>query len=224
MRWYLVVEGERTEVRIYRAWLGHVFPGLEPVPRIEDMAEARYFLIAGNGYPSYLKRIRAAVEDIRAEPDRFDRLWVCVDSEERTADERRAEITDIIAEAACPVASTVVVHDCCIETWLLGNRKIVKRNPQSERLRGFFAHHDVRRDDPESMRALPPHYPLRAKLHLQYLQELFRERNISYTKKHPGDACENPYLRELVDRVDQTEHLSSLRFLVRHWRDLGASI
>ena len=44
MRWYLVVEGRQTEKKIYRAWLRHAFPSLEGVGRIEDMAEARYYL------------------------------------------------------------------------------------------------------------------------------------------------------------------------------------
>lgn len=104
-----------------------------------------------------------------------------MDAEEHTADKRRAEIADIITEAACPVASTVVVHDCCIETWLLGNRKIVKRNPQSERLRGFHAHHDVLKDAPESMRALPPHYPLRASRNLRAARK--RRRSLGTTNQ-----------------------------------------
>ncbi|HWN67247.1 MAG TPA: hypothetical protein VNM90_06380 [Haliangium sp.] len=224
MRWYFVVEGRQTEKKIYKAWLQHAFPSLEAVRRIEDMAEDRYYLIAGNGYPSYLDRIREAVENIRAEPGRFDHLWVCVDSEERTAEACRAEIDDIIAGAVCPVASTVVVQHCCIETWLLGNRKVVKRNPQSEILRELYDHYDVLTRDPEGLPALPPRYPLRAALHEAYLRELFRERNRPYNKHHPSEACDLPYLRELIGRVDETEHLQSLRLLIACWRELGARV
>lgn len=223
MRWYLVVEGRQTEKKIYSAWLRHAFPSLEGVRRIEDMAEDRYYLIAGNGYPSYLERIRNAVGDIRAEPGRFDHLWVCVDSEEQTAEQRRAEIAGVVADVACPVASTVVVHDCCMETWLLGNRRFVKRNPHSALLRELYAHYDVLTLDPEGMPAQAQHHP-RAALHLQYLQELFRERKLSYSKLHPSEACDLPYLRELIGRVDETAHLQSLRLLVEHWRAFNATI
>lgn len=222
MRWYLVVEGRQTEKKIYRAWLRHAFPSLEGVGRIEDMAEGRYYLIAGNGYPSYLDRIRHAVEDIRAERGRFDHLWVCVDSEELTAEQRRAEIADVIG-GACPVDSTVVVHDCCMETWLLGNRRLVRRDPQSALLRELYEHYYVRAFDPEGMPARAPHR-LRAAFHLHYLQELFRERNLSYSKHHPSEACDSPYLRELIDRVDETDHLRSLHLLIARWRELGATI
>jgi hypothetical protein len=222
VRWYLVVEGRQTEKKIYRAWLRHAFPSLEGVGRIEDMDEARYYLIVGNGYPSYLDRTRNAVEDIRAERGRFDHLWVCVDSEELTAEQRRTEIVDILGEA-CPVASTVVVHDCCMETWLLGNRRLVKRSPHSALLRELYEHYDVLTLDPEGMPARASH-PLRAAFHLHYLQELFRERKLSYSKHHPSEACELPYLRELIDRVDQTAHLRSLHLLIARWRELGAII
>jgi hypothetical protein len=219
VRWYFVVEGRQTEKKIYRAWLRHAFPGLDGVGRIEDMDEARYYLIAGNGYPSYLERIRNAVGDIRAEPGRFDHLWVCVDSEEPTAEQRRTEIVDIMG-GACPV----VVHDCCIETWLLGHRKLVKRNPQGAHLRDLYTHYDVLTRDPEGMPAWPPRYPLRAALHEAYLKALFCERKLSYSKQHPSEACDLPYLRELIGRVDETAHLQSLRLLVARWRELGATI
>jgi hypothetical protein len=222
VRWYLVVEGRHTEKKIYRAWLRHAFPDLDGVGRIEDMDEARYYLIAGNGYPSYLDRIRNAVADLRAQPGRFDHLWVCVDSEELAAEQRRVEIAGVIAGAACPVASTVVVHDCCMETWLLGNRRFIKRNPHSALLRELYAHYDVLTRDPEAMPARAPHR-VRAGLPLQYLEELFREHSLSYTKKQPGEACGLPYLRELIGRVDETEHLQSLRLIAR-WRELGAAL
>lgn len=134
MSLYVVVEGRRTEARLYRAWLPVLFPGIEQVPRIEDATTHSFYLIAGEGYPSYLRRIESAVGDLGQEGSRFTHLLVCVDAEERGHDERLTEIEEVIRAAGCPVAFTVIVADCCIETWLLGNRKFVRRNPMRVRL------------------------------------------------------------------------------------------
>jgi hypothetical protein len=223
MKWYIVVEGRQTERKLYQSWLAHAFHGLERVARIEDMAENRYYLIVGHGYPSYLDRIRAAIDDIRDHGAAFDHLLVCVDAEEMSAEQRRAEIEDIIHEHSCTVDHTVAVHDCCIETWLLGNATLVRRNPQREALRRYQAFYDVRELDPESMPSMDRTKP-RATFHHDYLCEMFRERTIHYSKSRPGHACEPTYLQELVKRVDTTAHLRSLAFLIERWRGLGAQL
>ena len=223
MKWYIVVEGRQTEKRLYQAWLEHVFPQCARADRLEDMTDGRYYLLAGNGYPSYLRRIAGAVADIRDEPGRFDHLWICIDAEDATPPDLRARIGEIIVGRSCPVTHTIVVHDCCIETWLLGNRKLARRNPESERLRAYYQHYDVRTDDPEGLPAMVAGRT-RAHFHLQYLQEMFRERGLSYTKLHPCEARDQPYLHQLVRRVDETGHLQSLRFLVEHWRSLGGQL
>lgn len=64
----------------------------------------------------------------------------------------------------------------------------------------------------------------RAHFHLDYLKEMFQERNLRYTKYRPGHACHESYLRALVDRVDTTEHLRSMAFMVERWRTLGGQL
>lgn len=225
MKWYIVVEGRQTEKKIYGAWLAHVFPGIEPVPRIEDIAEQRYYLVYGNGYPSYIDRIRAALADIRANPGAFDHLMVYVDAEDVSVVERRTEIIALIAESSWPIAHTVVVHDCCIETWLLGNRKLAKENPESADLRRYYEFYDVRTHDPERL----PNFDTarsRASFHLLYLQEMFRAcgDHMSYTKQQPRHACDRSYLEQLVSRVNSTRHLASFDYLLQRWRSLGGQI
>jgi hypothetical protein len=222
-KWYIVVEGRHTERHLYRSWLGHLFPEFRRAERIEDMTAWRYHMIVGHGYPSYLNRIKAAVADIRGNDSAFDHLMVCIDAEDRTIDERRAEIKEIITEAGCPVSHSVVVHDCCIETWLLGNATMAKRDPQSQALREYQTFYDVRISDPEHMQSIDTGRT-RAQFHCDYLQEMFNERGQSYSKRHPGHAREPTYLQALADRVASSGHLRSLDYLLTVWRGFGADI
>lgn len=203
MSLYVVVEGERTEPRLYRAWLPMILPGLDEVRRIEDAGEHAFFLISGYGYPNYLERIAAAIDDIRNSEGRFTHLLVCVDAEEAGHDERLAEVEHAIQSRGCPVSSTVIVADCCIEAWLLGNRKFVRNAPHDPELGQLLRHHDVRELDPEGM---PPHpnHRNRASLCLRYIQVAFRERQQRYSKRNPGFAASTPYFEALCERAQAT--------------------
>ncbi|MCX4244072.1 hypothetical protein [Paraliomyxa miuraensis] len=217
MSLYVVVEGRRTEPRLYRAWLPLLFPGIQEAPRIEDAIGNHFFLLAGEGYPSYLDRIRNAIADMNLDGMRFTHLLVSVDAEECSHDERLAEIEDVMRDAGCSVAFTVIVANCCIEAWLLGNRKFVRRNPEDEELRSFLEHYDVREHDPEGILPRPTHRT-RAALCLSYLKAAFRERKQSYTKHNPGPAATEPYFFALCERARATaqtpRHLRSFARLL----------
>lgn len=228
MNLYVVVEGRRTEPKLYGAWLPLLLPGIQQVSRIEDATGNSFFLIAGHGYPSYLNRIQNAVADMAAPGSPFTHFLVCVDAEESGHDARLAELEDIIKSANCAVPSTVIVADCCIEAWLLGNRKFVKRNPQDAALRDYLQHYDVIEEDPEGMPPLATHRT-RAALCLDYLRAVFRERNQRYSKLNPGPAATEPYFNALCERArprpEGPGHLRSfgrllaLRDHVKHERD-----
>ena len=224
MSLYLLVEGDCTEPRIYRAWIEHTFPGLTAADRVDRIGPSSYFIFRGNGYPSCLRRIGNALADIR-DHARVDHFFVCVDAEERSYDERIAEVQAALEEQArqTGVLSTVphltchvIVQHCCIETWLLGHARMLRRNPESTRLVEMKAFHDVSTDDPEQM-GRPTGYLTRASFHLTYLQEMLREQGKSYTKKNPGVVLEPNYLQALRQRCASTGHLASLQRLFTAW-------
>lgn len=217
MSLYVVVEGRRTEPKIYRAWLPLLIPGLLPVARIEDAMDHHFYIVAGRGYPSYLDRIHDAVEDLRLPDSPFTHLVICADAEESTRAERHAEIERVIIDAGCPVPYTVVVADCCLETWLLGHRKLVRRNPQDPELRSYLEHYDVVTEDPERM-PLHAAHRTRAQLCFRYLRAVFRERKQRYSKDDPGSAITESYLDALKDRASPPPrglgHLASFAHLL----------
>lgn len=212
---YVVVEGERTEPALFRAWLPLLLPGIRPVERIEDASPGSYYLIVGGGYPSYQKRIRAAIQDIRKQPG-FSHLVVAVDSEEASRADREAEILEFAREQQPSVPVRVLVADCCVETWFLGNRRVVSRNPQDLNLRQYLGYYPVYSSDPEQMGSNQER--TRAQFHCKYLKAVFRERGLSYRKDAPGEVLLPPYFQELCARARVEtagrRHLASFQELV----------
>lgn len=216
MSLYIVVEGRRTEPRLLRGWLPKLAPGYSPAARVEDVGAQSYFVVPGRGYPSYHARIQAAAADIRQFP-KFSWLVVMVDAEDVDASARRAEVQKSIDESGCPISSAILVADCCVETWLLGNRTMVRPKPSTPALQAHLAHYNVRDDDPERM-PIRPGYDLRAQHHFDYLRAVFEERDMSFTKVNPGHAATPAYLDELRARTavidSQGSHLASFREVV----------
>lgn len=211
-------------MKIYAAWLSHVFPMLRLVPRAEDVTEGCLRLITGGGQPQYLERVAEVLEEIAViVQNRVDRLFVCADAEDVSLEERHLEISESIEGLNPAIRYSVIVQNCCIETWLLGNKRFLKRNPQDAELRAFKSHYDVGELDPEVMEPMPPH-KRKVSFHESYLKAMYRERGRSYTKKNPKPATEEHYLKDLIERFDQTSHIRSFGRLVEDWRGLGAAI
>ncbi len=79
MNLYFLVEGRRTEKKVYRAWIHHVFPNLHEAATIEEVESNHFFLIHGGGYPSYCSRIPAALKDI-IQHGLINHFFICVDT------------------------------------------------------------------------------------------------------------------------------------------------
>lgn len=107
----------------------------------------------------------------------------------------------------------IIVQHRCIETWLLGNKKVFKRNPKSQFLRECVNFYNVSVLDPESM-GKEINFNTHAQFHEAYLSEIFNEKNISYTKRNPGVAADLTYLTQLKKRVQDDSHIMSFKALM----------
>ncbi len=137
-----------------------------------------------------------------------------MDADEDTVNERESYIENLIQGKNTNLGDTktkIIIQNRCIETWLLGNRKIFdSRQPLESPLSDYVNYYDVSQYDPEKMGK----YNRRnhADFHLKYVQKIFDAKNISYTKKIPGDAMEEYYLEQLQKRVqDDSTHLETFQ-------------
>jgi hypothetical protein len=225
---YFLVEGDRTEKKLYRHWIRHALPHLSEVGLVADLIGDRFYIISGGGYPSYVDRIHDSLLDLKDQPA-VEHFFICIDSEELSYAAKLAEISDELARAERATRvrdcnpyfrSHVIVQHCCAETWFLGNRSMMTRHPSSPKLRSFQRFFDVRTDDPENMGCLPG-YTTRASFHEQYLKAMLLEKNpqLHYTKRNPGDVLQLHYFDALRERCAAGD-LASLRVLLDTWHAL----
>lgn len=209
MNLYFLVEGKRTERKVYPMWLSVLKPDLLKVDFARDVQANNYYLISGQGYPSLFRHLENAISEVN-EIGQYDYLVLCLDAEESSIEARREEILDYLEEKSLKLSHArliIIVQNPCFETWFLGNRKLFKRTPQSAILNQYINFYDVRKADPELMPCYQEN--TRAQFHHQYLREIFFERNITYTKQNPDIVGGESFLKELVSRNADTGHIPS---------------
>jgi hypothetical protein len=229
MNLVLLVEGDRTEPRVLRAWLRILAPATPEVERKEDFSPYRsaYYILSSGGVGSIEMMLRTEIRE--AADFGVDVVIVLRDAGEEDA---AAIVTDLhniandeFSEAGIePDGLRVDPHVAqhCIETWLLGNRRAYPRQPDDETLREYQRYFNVSTLDPEQM-DLPPTFAFstRERFHFDYLRRMIAARGSnSYTKRRPGPVLEPTYFAELQSRVEDTNHLATLRRFLTALQDV----
>lgn len=214
MNLYFLVEGRRTERKVYPKWLGILLPQLQQVTYLEEVTHNHFYLFSGNGYPSILdNHLANAITEIN-DMGNIDYLIMCIDADEATVAERKQEVLTFMAEHQLELhyktKFVLIIQNRCIETWCLGNQRIFKRNPEFEPLKEYVNFYNVQKDDPEKMGKLVE-FETHSQFHEDYLSELLHVRNIAYTKKNPKGIVEAYYLQELENRVNTTNHIQTFK-------------
>lgn len=209
MNIYVVTEG-KVETLVYREWIPRINPNLSPVQHIDQVQQGNVYLVSAKGYPLYFDVISKAVEDIN-HLRIFDRLVICADSEELTRNEKLEELHKFMDGHYCTVETRIVIQHFCFETWALANRKIVRDNPSSPKLREYKRFYNVRTSDPEYLPSKPDEGLNRAQLATRYLRAALNDkyRNLTYTKSNPGPILHHKYLAQVKLRYEETGHIDS---------------
>jgi len=210
MNVYVVVEG-KTEKPVYKVWIPLVNSNLTYVNDIYDIERNNFSIISAKGYPEYYNKIiRDAIQDVN-EVGNIDRLVISVDSEENSREEKFEEVNSFLRDLQCVAPIIIVIQHFCIETWALGNRRIVRKNPQNQTLRKYRGIFDVLLNDPELLPRLPSENLNRAQFAFKYLKVILNERypNITFTKRRPYPLCHSTYFSEVSSRYYDTQHIAS---------------
>jgi hypothetical protein len=229
MNLYFLVEGRRTEKKIYPKWLSHLIPELTMVNFFEDVKENNYKLFSGFGFPHLLyKHLKASVEEVN-ESGKYDYFVICLDADESSVNERIDEVINFMKQESISLTKktelVIIVQNKTIESWLLGNSKIFKRNPtRSVSLSQLITHYNVSTNDPEQMDKEIDFEGSIGDFHYFYLREFLFERRISYSKEHPREVVESYYLQELINRNSTTSHLASFRYFLDFCQNIRRQI
>ncbi|MCT0252636.1 hypothetical protein [Synechocystis sp. CS-94] len=236
-----LVEGKRTEPKVYKSWLSHLFPHLNFVSKPEEITTNSCRIVPGNGYPNMVSTPKLSGEKSRLEAclldiknfNNIDYFFVCVDSEEETYRDRFNDITSRLENFKIKLGMEqfqgtefyIIVQHRCIETWALGNACLPSYYPRKNISQDFVQlqkYYDILIDDPEQIPYFPPNYSFstQAKFHEKYLKEYLKEFGFSYSKKQPRIIQSQEFLDALIKRCSSTNHLSSLKHLFDIWEKL----
>lgn len=220
MNLYFLLEGKRTEPKIYPKWLSVLLPSYNKIQSAYDAYNNNYYMFSGMGYPSLLhNHLKNSIEEVN-EIGVYNYLIIVLDSEDETIEQRKSEVRDFLQknkiQSSCEIK--IIVQHRCIETWLLGNKKIFKRNPEDEELLAFKNFYDVSQKDPEKCPKFQG-YNTHALFHLDYLKAVLNERKLNYSKNNPRDVTEKHYLKELINRTDEG-HIASFNDLLTFCRQI----
>ena len=210
MNLYIVVEG-KVEKFVYQNWIPKVNSTLTYVESIDNINNNNFYIISGGGYPSYFEIINNAIEDVKLLKN-VDRLVIAVDSEDMKRIEKINEIEDFLKDKNCITEIKIIVQHFCLETWALGNKKIVSQSSRAERLSEYLNFFNVRTRDPEE---LPPYLVERlnrAQFAKRYLRLLLKEKNqkLTYTKKD-GVLVQPQFYERVRSRFENDKHIQSFR-------------
>jgi hypothetical protein len=228
MNIYFLVEGKRTEMKVYPKWLSHLIPELQRSMNFDAVTKNNYFIFSGNGFPSLLgNHLRNCIDDIN-NAGNYDYFVICLDADEQNIQACKQEIWDFMKQEKIVLNPNtqfeIIVQNKCFETWFLANPKIFKKNPNSEFLRECIAFYNVKQDDPELMTKLPDFESSTSVFHSTYLQELLAERNVIYSKKNPQSVTEEYFLRELILRNQKTNHIQTFQQFIQFCRQIREKI
>ncbi len=217
MNFYIIVEGEKTEMSVYPAWLSLLAPAYTRIANFDDVNENNYYIFCGGGIPSIYTHVTNAVLDINEINSKggphYDYLLVCLDTEGENRDYIMQQIEKQLKSEGVSLQNAELVvfeQKVCMETWFLGNQSVFKENPQNPEYLDFIRYYNVGKDNPEEMSNMDENrFTTTARFHVRYLKRMLEERNMAYSKNNTEDVQQSTYLQQLIKRYEETEHIAT---------------
>ena len=217
MNFYIIVEGEKTEMSVYPAWLSLLAPAYTRIENFDDVNENNYYIFCGGGIPSIYTHVTNAVLDINEINSKggphYDYLLVCLDTEEENRDYIMQQIEKQLKSEGVSLQNAELVvfeQKVCMETWFLGNQNVFKDNLQNLEYLDFIRYYNVGRDNPEEMGNMnEKKFTTTPRFHVRYLKRMLEERNMTYSKNNTVDVQQSAYLQQLIKRYEETEHIAT---------------
>ena len=96
MNLYFIVEGRRTEKKVYPAWIKHLIPELKRVNWAYEATKNNFYLFNGNGFPALLhNHLKNSIEEVN-ELGIFNYLVLILDVDESSIRGRIKEVSNFI--------------------------------------------------------------------------------------------------------------------------------
>jgi hypothetical protein len=217
MNLYIIVEGRRTEKKIYPVWIKYVNPTLRQISNLDEFTTDCYIIYSAQGIGDYEKVISQAIKDVNSHPE-IDYLVISTDSEEISLEKRKSLLENFIINLNFDLTKVrLIIQHFCIEAWALGNKKAFKRNPSNKTLCNYYNFYNAMENDPEEM----PNYNedifgSKAQFAFDYLTLALKEKydHLRYEKGHPALIKKESYFKQLKERLENDNHIKSFQMFL----------
>jgi hypothetical protein len=222
MNYYFLLEDEKSFIKVLPKWLEYLGFKNSRVVDIMAVEKDNYVMQSGQGVTKLIENVLYQTMDtILSSDKKIDYLVIILDAEEKTVEQRESEVKEKVDEYVnknnCMLTFKVktIVCNCCFETFLLGNRKIYpQETPSEDYFRIHYEHYNISENDPELMQKPIGVARTRAKYHFQYFHDAMLYSKKRYSKSKPDIVAQKEYFNELIERIDDTQHLKSFKTLV----------
>lgn len=223
----MLLEGE-TEPNLYPTWLKFLAPNMRKEEFIEKLDNNSFYVKGGLGYPGILDKeqgLKNTLKDI-SEYQNINQLWIVCDADNQAVETRehfiKSKISELLAEdkslsiSHCDIH--IIIQKACIETWGLANKKVFPRSNIVPPFDEYVAFYDVGVDDPEQM-IKPDSYEYSiGRYHEGYLKQMLfakakqsNKTKRAYSKTDPTPLDKEFYLKSIITRMEQDNHMDSFK-------------
>ena len=220
MNLFFVVEGKRTEKALYKNWVRYIYPELTFVPHISELSQNSFGVLSGKGQPHYYAVIRNTFLDI-ASLDNVDYLFICLDSEDFSYTDKLRQVERFV-DNECPGIDCqigIIIQNHCIETWLMGNKRINIGNAGNPELIRYRNYYNVNIYDPEGLEQIDERSI--GVFTERYFKLMLQEKGISYSKQHVGKVGNKGYFNQLVKRYQNDGHINSFGYFLNRMKRIN---
>ncbi|ETR69759.1 MAG: hypothetical protein OMM_03714 [Candidatus Magnetoglobus multicellularis str. Araruama] len=160
---YILLLKVSPKKKIFPSWIKILRPELA---QVFTLGQVLYNI--SNVFPCYYDHIESAIDTINS-TKKFDKLIISIYSEEQTKKEKYLEVSNFLLKNPCISEIKIIVQHFCLETWLLGNKKVGPRNPKTQELKIYKQYFDVFKEDPDLLPDFPNENLNRAQFAFLYL-------------------------------------------------------
>lgn len=214
MNFYMLVEGEKTEVSFYPELFKYYKPQYQQVSNLSDIQQNNFIIFSGGGMPNTKTRILNSLYDVEQfnvhHSTKIDYFIVAFDSDTfddiPTAKQCIYDKINEFGEFNSEFKICLFIQNKCIESWFLGNTDLFPKNygKDFEKLVEIY---DVSIFDPECLpRIKNKTYGISAKY---YLSTMLKQSGKRYSENYIDDVLQYNGIQSIENRCMQTNHIQS---------------
>lgn len=216
MNFYMLVEGNKTEIEFYPKLFQYYKPEYSEVKYLSDIKQNNYYMFPGGGMPDIKNRIKPALLDILKfnnqdlfhinylviviDGDRFDKL----SSAKQSINDVLKKQQDLIAG----IKPLLIIQNKCIESWFLANKNLFPTSYDNEFAK-LVSIYDIRTSDPEYLPKIDNmSYGKSAKY---YLRKMLKQSGRYYSESYLDDVLQKNCIQTIEKQCREIGYIQSFK-------------